>query len=170
MQLRTLTTLLLILPLLAACDKKDPEPDIALGTFKTTLSGGSVEEAWEGEAIFRQRNLYVNNTYRNTIQLKTSNETIIINLLRDRTDAYKIPPTGDYENGQFGPNSSAKTTLISEFWVSGSKRFTWVDNPGAVIITRADENRIEGTFDVSIIDDNTGNYVTFEGSFRAKPE
>lgn len=160
------SSLTLILP---ACSGDDDGADLSTGRFSVELTGAETG-TWSGEATFRERQRYVNNTARWTIDLETGDigdEALLINLLNDADGAGDLPLVGSYDLGQFGPNSSGEDILFGEFYAVDAPDYRWVDNPGTVTIARAEDGVIAGTIEASIQNNSTGGFTTFSGSFTA---
>lgn len=57
---------------------------------------------------------------------------------------------------------------VAEFYFLGSDTYTFVDNSGSVTITEITNEGVRGSFDVSIINDLTGNFANISGDFYAE--
>lgn len=136
------------------------------GTFSLTLQSMTGEAGISGDASFRPLDRFVDSTYRHTIDLDLGDEgDLVINVIVERSEENQIVPTGGYDTGQFGPGGTAP---IAELYILRSPTISSnANNPGEVTISSADEEQVQGTFDVSIPDRTTGNFVRVTGSFNA---
>lgn len=157
-----------LLTLEACSGGDDGDGGAAEGSFSVALTGAETG-AWTGEASFRDRQGFVNNTSRWTIDLETGDvgdEALLINLITSAEGAGEYPPTGTYELGQFTPGTGNQV-LFGEFYAVDAPDYTWVDNPGTIDVTRAGDGVIAGAVEASIQNNATGGFTTFRGSFTA---
>ncbi|MEM6264686.1 MAG: hypothetical protein AAGI38_19395 [Bacteroidota bacterium] len=167
----------LVLAIVCISCKKDEEesPNMGLsvqpGSLTMSITSGGNTESFSGEATYRGSSGFIDNTTRHIfdLELNRKDEKVIINLIYDNTTTSGEIETGAHECGRLTPiNSSNFNGRIAETYMVNSDTYKWIDNPGRVTVVEADDPQFTVEFDFTIINDVTGNFDRFQGSFVSK--
>lgn len=123
-----------------------------------------------GTATFRALDTNFFGAYRQTVDCEFASPDVsfVMNILNEPYEG--DVPTGEYVTGQSNP--SLRPPLIEAYFIDGAAADlpTYVDNPGSITVTESSETRIAGQIDMSILDEDSGNFYDVTGSFVAEPE
>ncbi|MFK7971797.1 MAG: hypothetical protein AB8F95_15630 [Bacteroidia bacterium] len=170
----TFFALVLFIAVISSCknsDTPDPGRNLDPGDATVTVTANGNETDYTGTAVYVGKDNFIDNTSRHKfdINLDGTDEKIILNIIYDNNTTDGEIETGEHECGRLTPNNSAQFDgRVAEFYFINSDVYKWVDNAGTVNVTKAESPEFTVSFDVSIINDVTGNFDRIGGSFVSK--